>query len=209
MKELSDALSAVSQILSLTVLVGGALYAFFRRAINEYIKIRLTKTVSSELDAERHRFNQEIEALRVSLLRELEQYKANIDIKRTSALRLAESRFDALRNFYTAFDAYTIVCLSWTSMTPEMRASTLSERMQYGLDAKKAHSVCEIFLETQFNAEIFATMRDCTRLAGKFETTSTDRLPPDDQERMALVKQAGDCLTKLRALIHSAPPDLK
>lgn len=209
MKELSDTLSSLSQVLTLIVMVGGGIYAFFRGAINEYIKTRLQKAVSSELEEERNKFTREIESLRVSLLRELEQHKANIDLKRTVALKFSETRFESLRKFYAAFDRTTIGCASWSRSDKEVRRISYEEKNKAAVEAQLAHRECEIFLDLDFNREIFSTMRGYLDLSSEFPVDSDNRLEENDERLLALMDRKVNCMSKLRELLYAPPPDLQ
>ncbi len=105
----------IFNILNKTITFGlptvGILGFIFKGWITEWIKGRFAKAVSKELDAYRHDLNRDLEAYKTSLIRDLEQQKANIDLQRTIALKMAEARLDALRELTLAFHSYSNLAL--------------------------------------------------------------------------------------------------
>jgi len=72
---------------------------------------RVKSDYQKELEAEKASFQRELEAYKVSLIAEAERAKAVQDVKRTSALKILEMEFEALRELHGAMGGLSMsVC---------------------------------------------------------------------------------------------------
>lgn len=200
----NSALDLISNIVSLTLLVAGALAFMFKGWISEWIKSRFAKAVSKELDTYKHELNKELEAHKTALIRELEHYKANIDIQRAIALKMAEARLDALRKLLVAFDANGIGTHAYLRSSVEQKANTWEDVTRANMALKEALTEAQIFLPLELTNKI-ASLHTDQVLACK--PTDLERAA-DDPLLLGFLVRSAEINAELSELIYQPPPSL-
>ena len=84
----------------------------------------------------------------------LEQLKANIDIKRTIALKMADARLESLRSLAIAIDRFNTECAAWSAYTAPVRLQSADEYNQVAISVRMALTEAAIFLTNDFSHEI-------------------------------------------------------
>lgn len=203
--DIAKILDLADNLLTVVIMLGGAIAIFFRTLISEWIKNWFSKAVSKELENEKHLLDKQLEAYKVSLIREMEQYKANIDIRRSIALKMADARLEALRLFAAELSRYHNVCGSWPVYSAAHRQIAIDEWLEISESMKTAYRATEIFLSHELNLQIATYLADATNLVNQFPVTSNDSVQHSDDRIMALMLQYSQIASKLRALIFESP----
>lgn len=197
-------LDLISNIVSLIVLATGILGFMFKGWISEWIKSRFSKAVSKELDSYKHELNKELESYKTLLIRELEQHKANIDIQRSVALKMADARLDALRKLHLAFNELTVKALLCPSAPLNNKAARISGALEaFGL-LNSVQADAQIFLPLDLNKQL----ADTNIKLGAMINTAAVVMDTNDPTILALFNESSLITLRLRELIYQPPPGL-
>ena len=194
----------ISNIVSLIILASGFLGFIFKGFISEWIKSRFSKAVSKELDRYKHELNKELESYKTSLIRDLEQHKANIDIQRSIALKMADSRLDALRKLYVAFNELTAKALICPRVSLENKPACMSKA------ADALESVGIVLADAQIFLPLDLNMQLADMNVKSLGMISTGQVVVDanDPSILAFSNESSLIALKLRELIYQPPPEL-
>lgn len=199
-----SALDLISHFVSIAMLVFGVLGFMFKGWISEWIKSRFSRALGKELDRYKHQLNKELESYKTSLIRELEQHKANIDIQRSVALKMADSRLDALRKLHVAFNELTVKALLCPCAPLSDKTARIAEALRAFELLKSVHADALIFLPLDLNKQISDIN---SRLATMMNTVAVV-LDGNDPAILALFNESSLITLKLRDLIYQSPPIL-
>lgn len=107
---LAKYLDTASDIITLLILLGSFIGFAFRETISSWIKLKLSNVFNEQFESYKHNLNIELEVYKGSVLRELEQHKANLDIRRAIALKIAEARLEHLTKLLSLLHDYISHC---------------------------------------------------------------------------------------------------
>lgn len=207
--EFWKAIDILSKFLEVILVAAGVLSFIFRGFISEWIKHHFSKAVGQELQEHRHKLMRELEAYKAALIHDVEHDKANIDIKRTIAIKMADARLDALRSLYSALDRFCNECASWPSMSRQMRQHNANEFHTATTSVRQARREAEIFLSTSMNAEITTAMTAGSNLVAEFPLDSDVVLPVHNQKVQTFLESFVAVFSILREQIYAGPAELE
>lgn len=198
-------LDIVEHILTIIVLLVGAVGFVFRAWISEWIKTRFSKVVNRELESQKHELNKELESFKNSLFQQLEHAKANIDIKRSIALKMAEAQLDSVREFLNKLDHYHNVAMSMPCHEPEVRKYAAKEFYEVTDQVRLANRNAHIFIPNDLNAEIASHIEDIYVLASSFLSENRQAITNDDGLLEQFRKRFVNIHFRLKKLIFEVP----
>jgi hypothetical protein len=202
--EFGQWLDIADKVLTVIILVGGFLGFIFRAWISEWIKHRFSRAVGEELEQQKHKLNRDLEAYKGSLLRELEEIKANIDIKRSIALKMAETRLDALRVLAFAFDECINEAVTMAGTSVDLRMHNLSTYNKSMEESRNARRSAEIFLPPAMVSDIVNTYLAASTLVAEL-MNSNAVLAIGDQRIQNLIAKSASVSMAIRDQIHADP----
>jgi len=123
--------------ITVLLLVGGLLAFAFRTYVSEWIKNRFGRTLQTQIEDHKHKLARDMEVYRNSLVQELEHFRANVDIRRSVALRIAESKIEALRELAPTLDVFINEASTMPQMEPAVRRGNF-EAYKRSVDAVRA-----------------------------------------------------------------------
>ncbi|SRR6266699_4562350 len=198
----------IDKILGVVLLAAGVLGFVFRTWIKAWIENKFTSAAAAALENRRHELNQQLEAYKGSVMRDLEQFRANIDIKRSVALKVAGERLDALRTLATTLDKYTNDAVARSQSNLLLRNAHAAEMIASTQAAQVAYRAAEIFLPLDFNVEIASLMATMQELVVDFGPENENALAPNDARIEDILERYATVANRLREEIFRVPPDL-
>jgi arginyl-tRNA synthetase len=198
-------LEIIDKALTVVLLVGGLVVFACKAWIVEWIKRRFSQQLGQSMEDYRHKLATEMESYKSGLLRDLEKFRANVDIKRSVALRMAEQRLDALRSFSVAFDRFANEATSMCTMPKELRIANLEEYNEAVGAFRREKRASEIFLSVELNREI-------TKVGAGIIKLASDGIHKDivltnqDPTLFSAMSDIATISLKLRKEIHKPPP---
>ncbi len=200
----NSSLDLISNVVSLIVLASSVLGFMFKGWISEWIKSRFSKAVGKELDSYKHELSKELESYKTWLIRDLEQHKANIDIQRSVALKMADSRLDVLRKLHVAFNELTVKALLCPCASLNDKAARMTAAFEAFDLLKSVHADAQIFLPLDLNKQL----ADTNIKLGTMMNTIAVVLDSNDPTILALFNESSLITLRLRELIYQPPPEL-
>jgi len=198
----------IDKILGAILLVGGVLGFVFRTWIKAWIENKFSSAAAAALETRRHELNQQLEAYKGAVMRDLEQYRANIDIKRSVALKMAEEKLDALRTLATTLDKYINEAITQPRFTIAQRVANGAEVIAATDAARSAVRQADIVVPLEFAVEISRLMAEAQALIVAFGAANPELAPAGHAETQAVMENYARASNSLRAEIFRAPPDL-
>ena len=199
----------IDKILGLIVLFAGLVGFASRAWIKAWIKNRFASAAAEALENRRHELNQQLEAYRGSILRDLEQFRANVDLQRSIALKMAEDRLEALRPLYEALDVFVNEGVAWPVFTVAMRSAASTNYQNAINAARRSLRAAQIFLPLEFNKDVVALTKDIHALIVEFGRGNTATLQIDDARLTVLMNRWALLANRLREEILKAPKGLE
>jgi hypothetical protein len=193
-------LDIAGDVVAILLLVATVLSFIFK----EWIKNRFSKAVQSELDAKRHALNTELESHKGAILRELEQFRADVDIKRSIALKVAEARIQALQTLSGDLARFSNEALSMACMTAEQRRRNFSEYSTSLAAIRKSAETATLYIPMQLARDISAFNSDAVALVGNVSDRDI-ALATDDPAVMQLIQQSAAVANALRDHLYAGP----
>ncbi len=193
-------LDIADRLLTIIILVAVLLWFAFQRWISEFIRSRFSRAVGSQLEDQKHLLNKELEAYKGALLRQLEEFRADIDIKRSMALKLADARLDALRDVANAIDFLVNEGMAMCVASPAGRAHNADEYHAACAGVRIAIRRAGIFLPLPLAREIATLSSDVVSLAGDCMLNDTV-LQRDDVRINQILGRAGNIAEQMRVVI--------
>jgi hypothetical protein len=140
--------------------------------------------MTRELDQSRHTLARELEAYKAGVLKDLEQFRANIDIKRTMALKMADARLDALRALAVAHDTAINEVTTMMTMSQAERQANADEYLQAMRRQREPLRSAEIFMPQELVAEVTTGVARASVFFGQLlgENRSIEADSPELQE---------------------------
>lgn len=208
-----ELLTTISRIIEFVLVVGTVIGFFCRSWIREWIKARFTKAVNNELESYKHTLNRDLEAYKMALIADLEHRKANIDIQKAIALKMAEARLDAIRDLYSQLDQLCLHTLSWvTRYTPNLRQHSIEEYNKSNRATSEAFRATGIFMPRDLCIRIASAMAAGSSLVADFPVTSAETIPSDNPRINSIVAEFISCGIELRNMLVMPPsgiPDIE
>jgi hypothetical protein len=208
MDAIRSLLEIVNYAIAATSIVGLGVWLLARDWVKARLNYQFSRAVSRELEAEKHKFNLEVEATRASLIRELEQYKANIDIRRSISLKIAEIRLDNLRSFYVAFSETTNMCSAWVNFTKDQRQSAMKSIAKQIEELRFLQRNCEIFFARELNTSILEAIGESLKFLVEFPSESNTRIETTSARVRAYLEKCAKIELELVEQIHAPIPDI-
>lgn len=136
------------------VIGGGLVLLVVRTWLTKRIEADISKAISKELAEHSHKLTLEVEAYRTSLLRDLEQARADIDIKRSVALQNASAKLEALRKLHAASMAGVDSALGFAISEIADREAREAAVLAKSETAYAALGAADIFLPGELRARV-------------------------------------------------------
>ena len=173
---------------------------YLRTSVTEWIKHKLAATLGRELEQLRHRLATELETHKSGILRELERYRADIDIHRTIRLRLADARLDALRTLAGCLDEYVNEAAMMPVMEAARRRSNFDAYIASLTVARTALRAADIFITRELAVEISGMMREAHRLCADLDAPP---IPTDAPQIADVLRRCAAVLASLRGMLNA------
>lgn len=161
----AEFLQIADDVISVAVLLGGAIAFIGRAWIKDWIGAHFTKAVNKELEEQKHQLNKELEAYRGSVMRELEEFRANVDIRRSIALKTADARLDALRSLYADYFVAIRAMCSHVKMNPQLRLMHHPELMDALNKYNDSERLANIFVPPEVALPLANSLAELLNLA--------------------------------------------
>lgn len=103
-----------------------------------------------DLEAAKAQYQRELEAYKVSLIAESERVKAAQDVKKASAVKILEKRFQALDTYHRAFNGLANDFASTAQVSPDLKSNEEEGRLLKRLNVlKEAEDALDVFLDSK------------------------------------------------------------
>jgi hypothetical protein len=208
MEQLLKTLEIISQIAGIVLVIAGVGAVIAKKWVSERIKSYYQLNVGKELAEQAHGYSKDLEAQKGAIVQDLEKIRANIDIRRSIALKMADVRLEALRTFYIAFDSCVNKCTVWPTFSMDLRLKYLIEIAALIKTAQEQHRAAEIFLPHDLHSYISTCMVDAIGLVGEFHNENANVLRIDDPQIVPIRYKHVSILVQLRGLIFQPPNDI-
>jgi len=138
-------LTLISQTLSVLLLLAATLAFIFKRYINEWIKTRFKIQLEKSNGDYKHKLLHELETYKGDILRELEEFKLGIDIRRNIALQVSNSQLSAYQKLVSDYGIIVGEIHTYTLMDPKIREDLNTFRLRILSADRAARSTKDLY----------------------------------------------------------------
>ncbi len=165
MNQVVALLQLIGNLSAIALAIAAALAFVPRSFVQEWIKARFAREVERESREHAARLQKDLENYKNDLLRQLDEARLDIDLRRGIALQSAAAKLDAVRKLSISLIEHVSFALAIPQQAPQERSGSLQELITKSTDVMKARLEADIFLERAVSRDAIALIRDAHGLA--------------------------------------------
>lgn len=198
-----DIVDLIGRALTIVTAVGAVFGTIFHQAVGEWIKSRFARTLSRESEELKHQFSRELEAHKAALLRDMETFKLDLDLRRSVLLQIASSKVSALQKIMSDVSTATKNVLVIPQNKAEAREPLLALARTSMDTANASWSENQIFLPQELSIRITTLL---SKYAGFLADFSGDAapIPSDSPQIRAAIVEAASVLADIKIELQRA-----